>query len=75
MDVWHGSVMDGITLRACIVLDPCSRREFKVGQFAVLIASGRTPSSMIKTTGGMVYSSTFLLGSCDVCVGHILCST
>src|SRR6266508_2963195 len=33
----------GITLRAVIVLDPRLHNEFKVGQLAVAIASGRTP--------------------------------
>jgi hypothetical protein len=53
MDVWQGSVMDGITLRACSVLDPLSRRDDNVGQLAAVSASGRTPSSEISTTGGM----------------------
>jgi hypothetical protein len=53
MDAWQGNVMDGITLCARIVLAPRSRRELRVGQLAVSMASGRTPSSMMKITGGM----------------------
>jgi hypothetical protein len=45
--------MDGMTLRACMVLAPRSPRESNVGQLASVNASGRTPSSMMKTTGGM----------------------
>ncbi len=33
---------------------PLSRRDVNVGHLAVVSASGRTPSSVIKTTGGMV---------------------
>jgi len=56
MDVWHGSVTDGMTLRACMVLAPWSINEFITGHFAAVNASGRTPSSMMKTTGGMEHS-------------------
>ena len=50
MEVWHGNVMHGITLRACIVLAPLSHTEFNVGQCALFSASGRTPSRLMKTT-------------------------
>ena len=40
-------------MHARMVLEPRSRKELRVGQLAISIASGRTPSSMMKTTGGM----------------------
>src|SRR5688500_1607944 len=51
--------MHGITLRAVMVLAPRSRTESNVGQYAWLNASGRTPSSMIKATGGMIDSFSY----------------
>src|SRR5688572_1835704 len=51
--------MHGITLRAVMVLAPRSRTESNVGQYALLNASGRTPSSMIKATGGMIDSFSY----------------
>jgi hypothetical protein len=53
MDVWQGSVMQGITLRAVNVLEPRSRSDASVGHLAVVSASGRTPSRETNTTGGM----------------------
>jgi hypothetical protein len=52
--------MDGIMLRARIVLEPRSITEFSVGQLAAEIASGRTPSSMMKTTGDIEDSFSIL---------------
>jgi hypothetical protein len=53
MDVWHGRVMQGITLRAHIVDAPRERRVLRLGQLAASMASGRTPSSMTKRAGGI----------------------
>jgi hypothetical protein len=63
MDVWQGSVTDGVTLRARRVLAPFLRMDVNVGQLAVVSASGRTPSSVIRITGGMDSSIIFLIGS------------
>src|SRR5215207_9577705 len=51
--------MHGITLRAVMVLAPRSHTESNVGQCALLSASGRTPSSMMKATGGMIDSFSY----------------
>jgi hypothetical protein len=52
--VWHGSVMEGITLWPDKVYAPRAISALSVGQCAAEIASGRTPSSMNKSTVMMV---------------------
>jgi hypothetical protein len=42
-----------MTLRAVMVEAPRSIRDVRVGQSAVVMASGRTPSSMMRVMGGM----------------------
>src|SRR5215213_2813149 len=51
IDVWHGSVTEGITLWARIVTAARARRACRFGQRAASIASGRRPSIRMKTTG------------------------
>jgi hypothetical protein len=75
MDAWHGRVMDGITLRACMELAPRARKDVSVGQRAVSIASGRTPSSMMKITGGMKDSFACLHGGRVAAKRHIETTT
>jgi hypothetical protein len=49
IEVWHGSVIEGITLCARMVLAPRAISAFKFGVPVAAMASGRTPSSMKKT--------------------------
>src|SRR3990172_2861949 len=57
MDMWQGSVMDGITLVAQRVEAPFASVAARRGQCAGVTASGRRPSIMMKMTIGMSASS------------------
>jgi hypothetical protein len=49
-EVWQGKVILGITDDACIVKELRFLNQSKLGQFAWVNASGRTPSRLTKTT-------------------------
>jgi hypothetical protein len=51
MLVWHGNVMDGMTLVALSVYAERAISAFKWGQFVWPMASGRKPSIMMKKVG------------------------
>jgi hypothetical protein len=57
MDMWQGSVMDGITLVAPRVEAPFASVVARWGQCAGATASGRRPSIMMKRTIDVLTSS------------------
>jgi hypothetical protein len=54
MVVWHGRVIDGITLAALMLDAPREINWFKLGQGVRGMASGRVPSIITRTTGVIV---------------------
>jgi hypothetical protein len=59
--MWQGKVIEGMTDEARMVKDDRLRKCCRWGQFAASIASGRVPSSIIKTTAMFVPSIVELL--------------